>query len=182
MSGPFLLAVGALTVEKRYDFMFESLALLDGEALPLVICGEGEENDRLRTRASARNLNVRFLGRLSQEQLVGAYNASVGLVHAGCVETFGLSVLEAMACGSPVVACAGGAIPEVVGTDGGAGTLVDPNSVTDMANAVRCLFTEPEQTAATALRARERAKKFPLSNMEDEYAALVARRLHGGAV
>ena len=179
--GPFLLAVGALTVEKRYDFMFESLAQLGDEAPPLVICGEGEEEQRLRTRAAARKLDVRFMGRLPHDQLAGAYNASLGLVHTGSVETFGLGVLEAMACGRPVVVSAGGALPELIGTDGGAGTLVAADSIYDMANAIRCLFSEPEQTAATAARARERAKMFPLSAMEDAYADLVRRHVRGGA-
>ncbi len=177
----FLLAVGALTVEKRYDFMFESLAQLGDEAPQLLICGEGKEEERLNVRAVARRVDVRFMGRLPHDQLVGAYNASLGLVHTGAVETFGLSVLEAMACGRPVVASAGGALPEVVGTGGGAGTLVDVDSIHATANAIRCLVIEPKQAAATGERARERAKMFPVSAMEDSYAELVRRHLPGSA-
>jgi len=177
----FLLAVGALTAEKRYDFMFESLAQLGDEAPPLIVCGEGDEKERLSVRSMVRRIDVRFVGRLPQDQLVGAYNASLGLVHTGAVETFGLSVLEAMACARPVVVSAGGALPEVVGTDGGAGTIVDVNSIHETASAIRCLFSEPEQAAATGARARERAKLFPLSAMEDSYAELVKRHLPGSA-
>jgi glycosyltransferase involved in cell wall biosynthesis len=177
----FLLAVGALTAEKRYDFMFESLAQLGDEAPQLLICGEGEEKERLNVRAMVRKVDVRFVGQLPRDQLIGAYNASLGLVHTGAVETFGLSVLEAMACGRPVVVSAGGALPEVVGTDGGAGTLVDVDSIHDTANAIRDLFSEPEQAQATGARARERAKTFPLSAMEDSYAELVKRHLPGSA-
>jgi glycosyltransferase involved in cell wall biosynthesis len=177
----FLLAVGALTAEKRYDFMFESLAQLGDEAPQLIVCGEGEEEERLSVRAMVRRVDVRFVGRLPHDQLIGAYNASLGLVHTGAVETFGLSVLEAMACGRPVVVSAGGALPEVVGTDGGAGTLVDVDSIHETASAIRCLFSEPEQAMATGARARERAKMFPLSAMEDSYAELVKRHLPGSA-
>ena len=179
----FLLAVGALTAEKRYDFMFESLAQLGDEAPQLLVCGEGEEEEeeRLSVRAMVRRVDVRFMGRLPHDQLVGAYNASLGLVHTGAVETFGLSVLEAMACGRPVVASSGGALPEVIGTDGGAGTLVDVDSIHATASAIRCLFAEPEQAAATGARARERARMFPLSAMEDSYAELVKRHLPGRA-
>jgi glycosyltransferase involved in cell wall biosynthesis len=181
IAGAFLLAVGALSVEKRYDFMFESLAQLGDEAPPLVICGEGNEEERLRARAALKNLNVRFLGRIPNDELRGAYNASLGLVHTGCVETFGLSVLEAMACGCSVIASNGGALPEIIGADGGAGTLVDPLSVGETASAIRCLFTEPEQAVAIGVRARERAMKFPVSAMEDSYATLVARHVGGTA-
>ena len=179
IAGGFLLAVGALTAEKRYDFMLESLSMLGDEAPQLLICGEGNEEESLKARAAARRVDVRFIGRLPHHQLVGAYNASLGLIHTGAVETFGLSVLEAMACGRPVVASAGGAVPEVIGADGGAGTLVDVNSIEETANAVRCLFSEPEQAAATGERARERAARFSLSSMEDSYADLVQRHVRG---
>jgi len=179
IAGGFLLAVGALTAEKRYDFMFDVLAQLGDEAPQLVVCGEGEEKERLSVRAMARRVDVRFMGRLPREQLAGAYNASLGLVHTCAVETFGLSVLEAMACGRPVVASAGGALSEVVGTDGGAGTLVDVDSIHETASAIRCLFSEPAQAAATGARARERARMFPLSAMEDSYADVVRRHLPG---
>jgi glycosyltransferase involved in cell wall biosynthesis len=86
-----------------------------------------------------------------------------------------------MACGLPVVASAGGALPELIGSDGGAGTLVDPGSIDDTANGIRCLFTEPEQAAATSARARERAQLYPLSAMQDAYAGLVRRHVRGAA-
>jgi glycosyltransferase involved in cell wall biosynthesis len=86
-----------------------------------------------------------------------------------------------MACGLPVVASAGGALPELIGSDGGAGTLVDPGSIDDTANGIRCLFTEPEQAAATSARARERAQLYPLSAMQDAYAELVRRHVRGAA-
>lgn len=176
---PFLLAVGALSPEKRYDFMFESLALL-GEAAPdLVICGEGTEEKRLRHRASVLGVKARFLGRIPYDELPGAYNASIGLIHTGCVETFGLGVLEAMACGTPVVASNGGALPELIGMDGAAGTLVDPMCAEDVANAIQCIVSEPDQTASIATRARERALGFSLCAMQKAYADLVERNIQG---
>ncbi len=177
IDSPFILAVGALSAEKRYEFMFDALALLGDEAPPLLICGEGEDDAKLRARAAAMRLDVRFMGRLSHDEMCGAYNASIGLVHTGCVETFGLGVLEAMACGKPVVVSAGGALPELVGRDSGAGTLVDADSIPETASAIRCLFAEPDQAATTAERARKRAMLFPVEAMEDAYADLVRRNL-----
>jgi glycosyltransferase involved in cell wall biosynthesis len=182
ITGAFLLAVGALTAEKRYDFIFDSLSLLGEEAPELLILGEGPDEKRLRARAEELKLRTIFLGRIPHGHTVGAYNASLGVVHACCVETFGLSVLEAMASGRPVVACSGGALPELIGTDGGAGTLVTPDSEVEFASAVRCLFTEPDEAHATGMRARERAMKFPLRSMQQEYARVVERSLRGGAV
>lgn len=60
------------------------------------------------------------------------------LLHAGDQETFGLVILEAMACGIPVVAVAAGAFQEIINSD--CGLLCAPNNSMAMANAVRELF------------------------------------------
>src|SRR5262249_57209895 len=60
------------------------------------------------------------------------------LVHAGTKETFGLVILEAMACGRPVVATRAGAIPEFV--DDSVGVLAEPNSEQSMAEAIASLY------------------------------------------
>ncbi|HEY9229147.1 MAG TPA: glycosyltransferase family 4 protein [Gemmatimonadaceae bacterium] len=173
---PFLLAVGALSAEKRYELLFDALRLLQDAAPPLVVCGEGPDELKLRSRADELGLRVRFLGRVPQSELIGAYNASTLMVHAGGVETFGLAVLEAMSCARPVVVSAGGALPEVVGTDGDCGRLFAPNSAWDMSNAIRRLLYDPDERARLGNRARERARtKFSLEAMEANYARFVAR-------
>jgi glycosyltransferase involved in cell wall biosynthesis len=174
--GPFVLAVGALSGEKRYEFLFDALSRLGDDAPLLVVCGEGEEEKRLRQKAEALSVRVRFTGRLPQSELVGAYNAAIGLVHVGDVETFGLSVLEAMACARPVIASAGGALPEVIGTDGSCGQLVPVNSRAAVSAAIQSLVANPDGAAEWGLRARARAKRyFSLEAMEDGYAELAAR-------
>lgn len=172
----FLLAVGALAPEKRYDMLFNSIRLLGAAAPPLLIFGEGSEEEHLRARAIQLGLDVRFYGRVPRRQLVGAYNASTALVHAGCVETFGLAVVEAMSCARPVIVAAGGALPEVVGADGSCGLLVAAESPWDMARAIREILTNPVAASHIGGRARERAREhFSLGAMYRAYAHLVAR-------
>ncbi len=101
---PLLLAAGALEWEKRYDWMLEALARLGPGAPTLVIRGSGSLEAAVRAQAERLRLDVRFLGFLSPHELAAAYNAATCLVHTGDVETFGLAVAEAMACGRPVVA------------------------------------------------------------------------------
>jgi glycosyltransferase involved in cell wall biosynthesis len=100
----FVLAVGSLTADKRYDFLFEAMKRLGADAPLLVICGTGPLAEQLKRLAAQLKLNVRFLGLVSQDLLPGAYTASTALVHACEIETFGLCVLEAMACGRAVLA------------------------------------------------------------------------------
>jgi glycosyltransferase involved in cell wall biosynthesis len=173
---PFLLAVGALSSEKRYEFLLDAISRLGESAPMLVVCGEGADEAALRAQADALRLNVRFLGRVPRHTLVGGYNAALALVHVGGVETFGLAVLEAMSCARPIIAADSGALPEVLGPNGECGALISPDSLSCFVDAVESLSREPETWSARALRARQRATAlFSARRMEDAYARMVGR-------
>ena len=165
---PFLLAAGALEREKRYDWMLDALARVGPRPPLLVIRGSGSLESAVRTRAERLGVEVRLLGFLPAEQLAAAYNAASCFVHACHVETFGLTVAEAMACGRPVVAVASGALPEVVG---GAGVLAPPHDPAAFAAAVRDLLADPGRAAAIGAAARDRAlTAFSMERMGREYS------------
>ncbi len=177
---PFLLVVGALTREKRGDFLLDAVRLVHG-APTLVVCGEGPMDASLRAQATRLGVSARFLGRVDRGALRGAYSAATLLVHACRVETFGLSVLEAMACGCPVVGMRAGGLLEVVGDDGAAGVLVNPDDPAAMASAIRHLLTDQEQAARVGSAARDRARRlFSLDRMAAGYedALRAALALH----
>jgi glycosyltransferase involved in cell wall biosynthesis len=98
-----------------------------------------------------------FLGPVSQENLLNLYNAADLLVHPAFYEGFGLPPLEAMACGTPVVASNVSALPEVVGN---AGLLVDPNDVDGMTVAIWRALTDQEMRAGMIERGLQRARLF----------------------
>lgn len=165
----FLLAVGALTREKRGEFLVDALSKLPNAPL-LLFCGEGPMQESLTARAAALGVSVRFLGIMPRDELRGAYNAASAMVHACAVETFGLSVLEAMACGCPVVGVRAGGLLEVVGTDGEAGTLVDAGDPVEMAQKVREILRDSKLSARVREAARRRAReRFELSTMSARY-------------
>ena len=167
---PFLLAVGALEPEKRYDWLLRALTLVDS-APPLLICGEGRLAGMIRDTAACQRLDVRLLGQLSAEELASAYNAATCMVHAGAVETFGLCVAEAMACGRPVVAVDSGGTPEILAD---AGMLADPDDPAGFARAVGDLLADPSRRDALGRWARDRAvARFSLERMGREYAEAV---------
>jgi alpha-1,6-mannosyltransferase len=74
------------------------------------------------------------------------------LVHAGTKETFGLVILEAMACGRPVVAARAGAFPEFI--DESVGSLAEPYDAASMAEAVAALYARDLDAIGAAARAR----------------------------
>jgi len=83
-----------------------------------------------------------------------------------------------MACASPVIASAGGALPEVVGKDGSCGTLVAPNSAWDLAGAISLVLSEPDRARRQGVQARDRASRhFSLASMRRGYAHLAARHV-----
>jgi glycosyltransferase involved in cell wall biosynthesis len=168
---PFALAVGSLTPEKRYDFLLEVWRRLGADAPPLLVCGEGGTEARLRDRGTELGLNIRWLGQLARDQVPAAYGAATCLVHAGAVETFGLSVLEAMVSSLAVVAVRGGAVPEVLG---GAGLLAPVDDVAAFAGLVRELLADPGRRAALGAAGRSRAlQHFSLEVMRSSYVAAI---------
>ncbi|WP_435845773.1 glycosyltransferase [Streptomyces exfoliatus] len=148
-----LLLCSRLSVEKRPGTALDALAELrdTGIAAALVVAGDGPLRGALERRARERRLPVRFLGHLADREALADLQAAADVCLApGPAETFGLSALEALACGTPVVVSASSALPEVVGT-AGASAVDTPGA---FASAVRGLLATPEAARRGAARAR----------------------------
>ncbi|MEU0249546.1 glycosyltransferase [Streptomyces sp. NPDC006235] len=116
-----LVMCSRLSVEKRPGTALDALEALRrrGRRAVLVVAGDGPLRARLEQRARESGLPVTFLGHVSDRGLLGALQASADVALApGPAETFGLAALEAMACGTPVVASASSALSEVIGSAG----------------------------------------------------------------
>lgn len=101
--------------------------------------------------------HVVFLGRVPSEDLLYLYNAANLLVHPSFYEGFGLTPLEAITCGAPVIASNISSIPEVVGD---AALLTDPNDIDGLTVAIWRLLTEEELRQDLICKGLKRAKKF----------------------
>jgi alpha-1,6-mannosyltransferase len=179
-----LLLCSRLSVEKRPGMALDALAELRerGVRASLVVAGDGPLRAALTRRARAERLPAVFLGYVGDREVVADLQAAADLCLApGPAETFGLSALEALACGTPVVASASSALPEVVG-DAGAAALDTPE---DFADAVQMLLARPENDRREAARAR--AELFDWQRSVDAFLAAheappVRERAHGEGV
>lgn len=106
--GGYYLAVGRMTPYKRFDLLVEAFNELGDD---LVLVGEGPDFERLKGMAKE---NIRFMGRVSDEELLGVYLGARAFLFPQ-YEDFGITPLEAMSCGKPVIAYKkGGSLDTVV--------------------------------------------------------------------
>ncbi len=147
-----VLFVGRLTAEKGGDTLLDAAIRLPD--IPFTLVGDGPEAARLRRRAP---VNVRFAGRLPAADVAEHYrHAAVSAVPSLWPELFGLTALEALAHGVPVVASAVGGLPEVVEHEQ-TGLLVPPGDAGALAGAVARLATDPELAKRLGADGRRRA-------------------------
>jgi glycosyltransferase involved in cell wall biosynthesis len=155
-----LVCVGRLSREKRPDVALDALRHLLDAGVParLTFVGDGPSKSRL--LEAAGRLPVTFTGHLRERVGVAVLLAQADVALApGPYETFGLSALEALACGTPVVVADTGASPELLGrAPVGIAAAYDGRA---FASAARALTVEPVEARREA--ARRRAERYPWS-------------------
>lgn len=176
----FVLSVGFLGPAKGHDFVLRSLARIEaGRRPPLVVIANGASTEwRGHVEKIARDLDVRLEIRIlvSDAELVEAYRSARLLVYAPYLEPLGLAPVEAMACGTPVVAVREGGIRETV-VDGATGILTDRDE-TAFADAVTGLLADEPARAGLGARGPEHvARRFTLQHAADRLARQVERAI-----
>jgi glycosyltransferase involved in cell wall biosynthesis len=160
----FWLAVGTIEPRKNYAALLEAYAELrrrNGRAtVPLCIVGSGGWiESSLTQRIAQLNLadSVKCVGFVEDAELAALYRSCFGFVYPSRYEGFGLPVVEAMACGAPVIATRCTSLPEIVGT---AGLLVEPESTGGYFDAMLTLVTDEPRRRALGYAARHQAARF----------------------
>jgi starch synthase len=177
---PFLLFVARLTRQKGLIHLVDAVPYLS-PGIQVVLCAGAPDTpeigaeiaQRVREAQKERGDEIVWIDRwVPQTHLISLYSHASVFVCPSIYEPFGLINLEAMACGTPVVASAVGGIPEVV-VHGETGLLVpfdprgdgdsepkDPEKFSqDLAESINSLMRSPEKRRAMGLRARERVEK-----------------------
>lgn len=143
---PYLLMVGTLEPRKNHALAFEALARLKAEGWPqclVVAGGRGWLFDTVKSEVELLGLadDVIFTGRVPEEDLPPLYSGADCFLMPSLYEGFGIPVLEAMACGAPVVCSTASSLPEVAGD---AALYIESPTAEALVAQVREVLSKPE--------------------------------------
>jgi hypothetical protein len=160
ISKPYFIGVGAGIGYKNTILFLKAFSqLYSRNGFDIVFTGSGSLLEpELRAYTSG---SIVHMLQVSDEELRAAYSGAVALVYPSIYEGFGLPILEAIACGCPVITCPNASIPEVAGE---AALYVNDDDVNGMANAL-CDIQKPDVRNSLTAAGLEQAKKFSWSNM-----------------
>jgi 1,2-diacylglycerol 3-alpha-glucosyltransferase len=171
-SDKVLLYVGRLASEKNIRFLFTVLSrLLKDNALnrlKMIVVGTGRHEAGIKRECCEMGLSeaVIFAGLVKdRSRLSDFYDAADVFVFASVTETFGLVLLEAQACGTPVIAIGEGGVCDVV--EDGHGGFLTRLDVEQFTETVRRLLLDPELRREQSCKAREHANRFSLDAMTE---------------
>lgn len=183
---PFILSVGTLQPRKNYGRLIEAFARViqhpersggsgGRDIWHLVITGgKGWMVETIFELVQRLGLEgrVHFPGFVDDADLPALYSAAELFAYVSLYEGFGLPLLEAMACGTPVIGSNTSSLPEVIGE---AGLQVDPRSVDDIARDLWRMMDQPELRERSIGLGRERAKLFTWDKAARELLAIYDR-------
>ena len=175
-----VLFVGRLEPLKGVELLIDAVAELEDSTPELLVIGGDQRAAaymaalRARAEALAIGERVHFAGSVPQESLPAYYSAADVCVVPSFYESFGLVALEAMACGTPVVASRVGGL---IGTvkDGESGYLIPWRCPQPFADKIDLLLSNDELRRSMGAAAQERAQRFRWSEVAAELAALYTR-------
>lgn len=172
--GDYAVFVGRLLIKnKGLDTLFEAMKALPG--IRLLVVGKGRDEAKLKAMGLK---NVEFAGFVSEEEKIRAVKDARLLVLPSRFEGWGIVVLEAAACGKPVVVSG---IPELsFAVEGGFGLSFRPGDAKDLGEKMRLLYEDGPMRAGMGQRARRYVKDYTWESIARRYEALLPAMAGGG--
>ena len=156
----FMLFVGSITRRKNLLGILQAMTLLPAEQCPpLVIIGTGKEKAAAQIFISKNHLEnkVYWVGYIPNWQLPVFYHLAHVFVYPSFYEGFGIPIVEALLCNTPVITSNISSMPEASGPGA---ILVDPGSPTEISAAVQTIYDDPSLTNRLALEGHDYVKRF----------------------
>lgn len=173
----YLLHVGTLEPRKNLIRLVEAFDRACDDSMSLVLAGgKGWYYNEVFAKVEELQLGnrVAFAGYVPDGELPLLYNGAFSLVYPSLYEGFGLPILEALACGTPVLTSTSSSLPEVAGD---AALVVDPRDVDDIARGIRQLMVDDTLREELRERGLARAQQFSWQRTAQETARVYGRIL-----
>jgi glycosyltransferase involved in cell wall biosynthesis len=170
---PYVLAVGNLLPHKNLARLVEAVGRAQrSHPLRLIAAGQGRPADtrQLRAQAEALHVDLDLRSYVAPGELATLYRGAAVVAVPSLTEGFGITALEAMASGTPVVVSNTSSLPEVVGE---AGLLVDPTDAEQIATAIVRTLTERGLRDGMVARGLERARAFSWERAASEVSSVL---------
>jgi glycosyltransferase involved in cell wall biosynthesis len=178
---PFVLSVAGADPTKNVETLVEAFGRLsqpERDAHDLVLVGDFRRRPELRERAAALGIEkqTRFPGVVDDGRLIELYQRASLFVFPSRYEGFGLPVLEAMACGCPVISSNASSLPEVAGD---AALLIDPLDVEGLSKVIQRVLSDPDFSRDLRARGPVRAAQFSWDRTAREMVSVYEKVVRG---
>jgi glycosyltransferase involved in cell wall biosynthesis len=167
-----ILNVGSTHQRKNIETVLKVVGAIADEGIPVRLWKIGDDfttEQKQFIRDRSLDKYITFLGKPNREALIGFYNAADVMLAPSLYEGFGLTILEAMACGTPVITSNVSSLPEVAGN---AAVLVDPLNITAIVNAILQIKNDATFRNNLVEQGLERAKLFTWKNSAEKVASV----------
>ena len=178
---PYILCVAGADPTKNVETLVEAFIRLPPllrNSHDLVLAGDLRRRADLRERVAGAGIEkqVRFAGIVSDGALIALYQHAALFVFPSRYEGFGLPVLEAMACGCPVICSSAASLPEVAGE---AALFIDPSDVEALTGRIAEVLSDPELRGQLRVRSLQQAKTFSWDRTARETIAVYRKIVQG---
>jgi len=175
---PFILMAGKISPRKNVQGVLSALVMI-GSKIPheiVLVGGDGWETKTVLGALNDPGLSqrVRLCGFVSDAELAALYQRAALYIHPSLYEGFGLTILEAMSCGTPVITSNRASLPEIAG-DGA--LLVDPTNIDEMVDAIMKVCLDKEFARQLGERGKRRALNFSWQRAANETLAVYRKAL-----
>ncbi len=171
LSQPFVVYTGSVYPHKNVEMLIEAVkehnSHREVDLMLAIICSRSVFWERLNKKITAQNLQsfVKLLGFLPDDEVSQIYNLALALVHPSKMEGFGLTGLEAMQVGLPVLSSNASCLPEIYAD---AALYFDPNNVADLVSSLEKIIGSQEVREELMVKGYQRSRAFSWKKMAED--------------
>ena len=177
---PFVVYTGNVYPHKNIDILIDAIAIhnqnKEVDLQLAIICARSIFYDRLQNKINQKNLQhtVKLLGYIDDSEISKLYSLALSLVHPSKMEGFGLTGIEAMSVGLPVISSSASCLPEIYGD---AALFFDPNNVTELVSKLEQIISDSTLREQLSTQGYLQARKYSWDKMVKETISIYNQAL-----